>query len=197
MNAIAHGVEALYSATANPVSTALAIDGIRRLATSLPKAVDTSSDNTAVHAEAHVEAHAEALSGAHLCGRALDMTTMGLHHKLCHVLGGLLDLPHARTHAVLLPHVVAYNAAFAPAAIAAVASCLDTTNAALGLWRLNQSLSLHDTLADLGMVENDVPKVVEGALRLSYPNPRPVTDAGLRHILEAALTGREPSAPGG
>src|SRR3546814_10340061 len=40
----------------------------------------------------------------------LASTSMGLHHKLCHTLGGALNLPHAETHTIVLPHAIAYNA---------------------------------------------------------------------------------------
>ena len=39
---------------------------------------------------------------------------MGLHHKLCHTLGGSFNLPHAEVHTVVLPHALAYNAAARP-----------------------------------------------------------------------------------
>ncbi len=46
---------------------------------------------------------ADALDAAWLAG-ACSGATMGLHHKPCHVLGGILGLPHLETHAVALPH---------------------------------------------------------------------------------------------
>ncbi len=69
-------------------------------------------------------ARARALYGAWLCGAALGGTTMALHHKLCHVLGGSFGLPHAETHAVVLPHAAAYNAAAAGDLLAPVTEAL-------------------------------------------------------------------------
>ncbi len=78
------------------------------------------------------DARSDALYGAWLCGVCLGTVGMALHHKLCHVLGGTFDLPHAETHTIILPHAVAYNAAAAPAAMARVARALGTTDAAQG-----------------------------------------------------------------
>ena len=183
MNAIAHAVEALYSARGGPVASLLAAEGIRQLATSLPLLVLDPVDPPARRA---------ALLGAHLCGRALDLALMGLHHKLCHVLGGARDLPHALTHAILLPHVVAYNASAAPDAIATVASSLSVQDPARGLWELNRKLGLTQTLADLGMGPGDVDSIVGQVATGSYPNPAPVTESGVRSLLSRAMAGEPP-----
>jgi alcohol dehydrogenase class IV len=177
MNAIAHCVEALYAPDASPVSSLLAEDGLRRLAASLPQVLRSPRD---------AAARGEALVGAHLAGRALDLTSMGLHHKLCHVLGGSFGLPHAATHAALLPHVVAYNASAAPAALGRVAAVLGVADAAAGLHDLGRALRT-PTLAELGFGPEDIPRAAALAVTGSYPNPRPVTEPAVRYILEHAL----------
>ena len=101
MNAIAHCVEAMYAPDANPVTTLMAEEGIRALATSLPQVVGSPED---------LDARTTALYGAWMGGTVLGMVQMGLHHKLAHTLGGSFDLPHAETHAVLLPYTAEYNA---------------------------------------------------------------------------------------
>lgn len=193
VNAIAHSVEALYSRSASPVSSALAAEGIRRMASALPAFAGPQNGATGARlGAAHGEAHAEALCGAHLCGVALDMTTMGLHHKLCHVLGGTLNLPHALTHAIVLPHATAYNAPAAADAMSAIADALGADSAPAGLWDLNKRLGIDQTLADLGMREEDIGIIAEQALRLAYPNPAEITEEGVRGILERAFTGTRP-----
>jgi len=102
INAIAHAVEALYAPDTSPVISLFAQEGTRCLAEALPRIVDDPSD---------LEARSLALRGVWMCGSCLGSTTMSLHHKLCHVLGGTLDLPHAPTHAVILPCVAAFNLA--------------------------------------------------------------------------------------
>src|ERR1700754_856415 len=107
LNAVAHAVEALYAPDASPLVTLMATEGIRAM---LP-ALQALAWN-----EVDPNARTEALYGAWLCGVCLGATTMGLHHKICHVLGGSLDLPHAATHAVVLPYVLGLNQAAAPEA---------------------------------------------------------------------------------
>ena len=147
MNAMAHCVEALWAPDATSASTALAEEGIRLLAGSLPRVVRAPAD---------AEARAAALAGAHRAGRALDLTTMGLHHRLCHVLGGL-GMPHAETHAALLPYVVAFRAASAPEAMTRIAAALGTQFAASGIQALGRELGTLP-LAALGFAADDIPR---------------------------------------
>ena len=93
MNAIAHCVEALYAADGNPINALQAEEGIRALAAALPRIVKSPQD---------CEARSDALYGAWLAGVAFATADMGLHHKLCHVLGGAFNLPHAQTHSIVL-----------------------------------------------------------------------------------------------
>jgi len=183
MNAIAHGVEALYAPDAGPMSSRFAQEGLRRLAASLP-AIMTSPRDPA--------ARAEALTGAHFAGRALDLTTTGLHHKLAHILGGSFGLPHAATHAALLPWVAAWNAPAATDAMAAIATALGTEDGAAGLLMLARRLGT-PTLSDLGFTAEMIPRAAALATAGSYPNPRPVDEAGVRSILACALEGRAPT----
>ncbi|HEX2685449.1 MAG TPA: maleylacetate reductase [Kofleriaceae bacterium] len=115
INAIAHAVEALYAQDRNPITSLLAEQGIAALARALPAIVTDPHDRSA---------RSDALYGAWLCAVCLGSVGMALHHKLCHVLGGTFDLPHAETHTALLPHAVAYNAPAAPTQMARIARAL-------------------------------------------------------------------------
>src|ERR1700692_3927068 len=115
INAIAHAVESLYAKDANPVTSSLAEQGIAALGRALPR---IGPDPT------NLSARADALFGAWVCGACLGAVGMSLHHKLCHVLGGAFDLPHAETHTVILPHAIAYNAPAAPEAAARIAAAI-------------------------------------------------------------------------
>ena len=64
------------------------------------------------------DARSDAQYGAWLCGTCLGAVGMALHHKLCHVLGGTFNLPHAETHTIVLPHAKAYNTSAAGPAMA-------------------------------------------------------------------------------
>ena len=136
-----------------------------------------------------VDARLLALRGAHAAGVALELAQMGLHHKICHVLGGTCGLPHAQTHAAVLPHVVAFNAPAAPEAMARIASALGVEDAAVGLTALNRALGLTASLRDLGLREADLDRAADLVASSSYGNPRPVTVADVRGVLARALDG--------
>ena len=180
LNAIAHAMEALYAPDGSPVVAAMAERGIRDLASALP---------ALAAAEAGDSARASALEGAWLCGACLGATTMGLHHKLCHVLGGLLDLPHAETHAVVLPYVAAFNLPAAPDADAVVRRALDVPDAAAGLRDLAARLGAPLSLAELGVERSQLDLVVEETLSAPYANPRPIRHEDLVRLLEEMRSG--------
>ena len=115
--------------------------------------------------------------------------TMGLHHKICHVLGGAFDLPHAQTHAVMLPHVIAYNVAAAPEAMRRIARALQAPDALSGIGALAASLPIARSLEALGMPASGIERAVELATRDAYPNPRPIERAAIAAMLERAFHG--------
>lgn len=178
MNAIAHGAEALYAAHAGPVALAAAESALRLLGRALPEVAARPSD---------LEARGMAMRGAHAAGVALELAAMGLHHKICHVLGGSFDLPHAETHAAVLPHVVGFNALAAPEAVARMAAALGVENAARGLHALNERLGLTASLGALGLRREDVPRAARLIAATPYANPRPAGEAEIRELLNDAL----------
>ena len=178
MNAVAHAVEAMYAADASPIATASAAEAIRSLSHALPLIVANPGD---------LVARTLALRGAHAAGVSLELAAMGLHHKICHVLGGAFGLPHAETHAVMLPHVAAFNAPAAPEAMAHIAAALGVGDAVQGLQALNRALGLPASLLKLGFQAADIPRAAELVASATYPNPRPVAAADVRNILSAAL----------
>lgn len=184
MNAMAHAVEALYAQDRNPVISLIAEEGIRAFAQSLPAVIQSPQDK---------EARKKAQYGAWLCGICLGSAGMALHHKLCHVLGGSFDLPHAQTHAIMLPHTAAYNE---PAAqqLEAARRALDADNAGLGLWQLAKSVKAPLALKELGFKESDIERAVDIALKNPYWNPQPLNAEGLRALLLRAWAGEAPSA---
>lgn len=185
LNAIAHAVEALYAQDSNPVTSLMAEEGIAALASSLPEVVTAPSS---------VFARRTAQYGAWLCGICLGTVGMGLHHKICHVLGGTFNLPHAQTHAVMIAHVASYNAHAAPHAMASVARALEADSAWAGLFELARELRLPMALKDLGMPKEGIDRVVELVMQNSYSNPRPANAEALRTMLERAWSGL-PASP--
>jgi alcohol dehydrogenase class IV len=184
MNAIAHCVEALYARNANPITSLMAEEGIRALAASLPLVVKGPAD---------LAARSQALYGAWLGGAALGAVGMALHHKLCHVLGGTFDLPHAEIHTLILPQAAAYNRDAAPEAMARIARALGAEDAPAGLFDLASSLGAQMRLAAFGLDAADLDRAAELAMQDAYANPRPVTRDGVRALLQDAYDGRRPA----
>ena len=184
MNAIAHCVEAMYAQDANPIVSLMAEEGIRALAASLPVIVGDPKD---------LEARSEALYGAWLAGVSLGAVGMALHHKLCHTLGGTWNLPHAETHAIVLPHAARYNRDAAPEAMARIARALGAKDAPTGLYDLEMKLGLKMKLADLGMKEADLERAAQLATQAPYPNPAAVEYAQVLQLLRNAFAGRRPA----
>ncbi|MFK0159932.1 maleylacetate reductase [Streptomyces sp. NPDC090493] len=177
-NAVAHAVEALYAPDASPIVSLMAEEGVRSLVATLPVIAADPGD---------MGARSDALRGAWLCGACLGATTMSLHHKLCHILGGTFDLPHAAVHTVVLPYVAAFNLPAAPAAEQALRRALATDDVPKHLARVSAELGAPRSLAELGLDEADLDEVISQALAQPYANPRPVTAQALRSLLTDAL----------
>ncbi|MEO1678729.1 MAG: maleylacetate reductase [Pseudomonadota bacterium] len=185
LNAIAHAAEALYARDRNPLSTALAVEGIKAFAGSLPKVFEAPQD---------LDARGETLYGAWLCGTVLGQVGMSLHHKLCHVLGGSLDLPHAETHAIILPHAVAFNEAAVADQLAPVAEALGGETAGAALYDFAGSIGAPTALRDLGVAEAELERIAGIATENPYWNPRPIDQDAIRALLQNAFNGAPPSA---
>ncbi len=185
MNAIAHCIEALYAHDGNPIISMMAEDGIRAVARSLKKATQSPTD---------MDARSDTLYGAWLAGTVLGATSMALHHKICHTLGGF-NLPHAEIHTIVLPHATAYNAAAAPDAMARAARALNLASAKDvpgAIYDLAKSCGAKMALADVGMRAEDIDRATEIALKAPYPNPRPLEKAAIHKLLDDAFNGRRP-----
>jgi maleylacetate reductase len=184
LNAVAHAMEALYAPHLDPVVALLAEESVRALATHAPQVVGGAG--------AWHEAWDGALYGAWLAGTCLDRTTPGLHHALCHVLGGSFGLPHAGVHGVILPHAAAYNRRAAPEAMARLAAALGVPDAPTGLFALARRLGAPASLAALGLAATDLDRAADLTARGAYPNPRPVERAAVRALLQDAFEGKAP-----
>jgi maleylacetate reductase len=185
MNSIAHAVEALYAENRNPIISMMAEECVRAFARALPAIVRDPKDR---------DARSDALYGAWLGGACLGAVGMALHHKLCHVLGGSFDLPHAETHTVVLPHALAYNAVAAPDAAGRIAGALGTKDAALGLHELAKRLGAPLALRDLGMPEDGIERATDIAMQNPYWNPRPLERNAIRNLIARAWKGDPPAA---
>ena len=180
INALAHAVEALYANDATAETDDLAIEAVRSIVGGLP----------ALGADlAGLDARADLLYGAWLAGRCLGAVGMGLHHKLCHTLGGTFDLPHAATHTVVLPYAMAYNAQAAPRAMSLIAAAIERDQAPSGVQALIRELGGPTSLREIGLASGDIDRAADLAVARAYPNPRELTRAGITELLQHAYAG--------
>lgn len=177
INALAHCVEAVWSARADPLARAAGLEGARSLATGLGALAESGP-------EAAVD---DLLTGSMLGGRAFAAAGSGLHHKICHALGGAFDLPHAETHAVILPHVVAFTSPAMPEASRLLAQALGAATAADGVDAAVAAARTPRTLAEIGLGRGDVDEAVRVVRDLApLAAPRPADAAALEGIVRAA-----------
>ena len=181
LNAMAHAIEGLYAKDRNPITEFMALEGIRVLKDALPVIVERPKD---------LKARNNALYGSWLCGSVLGTVGMALHHKLCHTLGGSFNLPHAETHAILLPHTAAYNAQAADV-LAPVAELFGGVLGG-GLYDFAQHLGAPLALKHLGLAEVDLDRAADLAVQNAYWNPRPVEREAVRELLQRAWSGARP-----
>lgn len=182
LNAMAHALEALYAQDRNPISTLMAVEGLRAFRSALPALVAVPGD---------VAVRGDALYGAWLCGTVLGAVGMALHHKICHTLGGAFDTPHAETHAIMLPHAAAFNSVAVPGLLAPVAEMFGGSVGG-GLWDFASSIGAPTALKDLGLTETDLDRASRIAVENPYWNPRPIDERSIRKLLQQAWEGNRP-----
>jgi len=178
VNAWAHAIEARYARMPHALGRSAALEAGRMLPPLL-RAAATRRDSGL---------HEALFVAAHLAGFALDTRSMGLHHAVCHVVGGLTGIPHGIVNAIVLPHALRANAHLAPDAVAAVAEAFGCTDlaaeadaiaAAYALPRAFEALG-----APAGLVERALPRVLEQPLLAN--NPAPPDERTVRELLERA-----------
>jgi alcohol dehydrogenase class IV len=181
INALAHCVEAVYSITRHPLSTAAALGGAQRIVRSLPKCYTHGDD---------LAARTDMLIGSHLAAVALSNVAMGFHHGLCHALGGTAGVPHGIANAIVLPHAMRFNIEAAAPQLAQLAEAIGVMAngesdesagelAAQRIYDLIGQLNLPQRLREAGVKRADLPALAQVALqsRAVQSNPKPVHDA--------------------
>lgn len=175
-------VEALYAPDTNPIIQLLAQDGVRALASALPEIKSNPLS---------ISARTKAQYGAWLCAICLGSTKMALHHKICHVLGGTFNLPHADTHTAVLPHALAFNAPATPRAMELLAEALPEGkgDAVKGINILLERLGMQKDLKRFGMKESDIEIGVQQTLSNAYSNPRKIEEGPIREMIRRCWAG--------
>jgi maleylacetate reductase len=185
MNALAHCVEALYAVGAEPLSSLAAVEGARLLLDRLPVAYSSPD----------VDVRGDVQWASCLAGHVFGTVGASLHHSLCHLLGGLYDLPHAEMHAVVLPHVVelllpAVRPQLEPLA-AVVGVAVDELPGAL--WDCGAQVGTPHGLRAIGMSVSDVPAAAEALVARNPPSPVALDLDNARALIEAATYGDRPT----
>ncbi len=174
MNALAHCVDGLWAPGATPVTRLLAEAGTRALREGLDQ-----------------DDRERLLYGAALAGWALGVAGTALHHRICHVLGGAYDLPHAETHSAVLPQVAARIARAVPDDAARLAAALGAADLAPAVFDLARRAGAPTALRDLGLREADL-----GPAALAVAAHTDLDEAGAAALLRDAWAGQPPRCAG-
>jgi maleylacetate reductase len=182
INALAHCIEALYSVKRNPISTAVAIQGVRHISNALLRCHQNGND---------LEARTEMMLGSHLAGLSLASVTMGLHHGLCHVLGGSANVPHGIANSIIMPYAIRFNADAVAVQLLPAAEAMgipvNRINPMVAveamvqkIFHLIGQMNLPQHLRDsgVGLQESDLPRLAQLGFqnRTVQNNPKPIMD---------------------
>lgn len=182
MDALSHAVESYGSVWTHPIAEGLALHAIELVGQHLRRAVAKGTDR---------EARRAMLMASLMAEMAANSTRLGLAHSLGVPLGALHHVPHGLALALLLPHVVNFNAAADPDRYARLARTLDPDSDGAGdaVDRLRRDIGVEDRLANWGVGEDDLPAIAELALKSdnTQANPRVAGHTELVDILRAAL----------
>ena len=190
VNALAHCVEALYAKDAGEEERIMALRAAGRIVEFLPRTVRDPRN---------VLNRYRMFEGSMEAGLVLVKAGMGVHHGLCHVLGGRYNAPHGVLNGIVLPHAMRFNIPIAATAYRGLAPILGVKGGGLGDAALGEKVceatamfvrdfGLPQRLRDLGIPRGDLPSVAEEAMESKSvrANLRPVTRADALRILEAA-----------
>lgn len=186
INALAHCVDALWGPRVSPIDRVLSDEAVRGLVGGLESIMDSPEG---------LAGRASLQYGAYLSGVVFASAGSGLHHKICHVLGGRFDLPHAETHAAVLPHVVALNIAHAPDLGERLARSLGADSPNAGIAALYTSTGAPHSLRDLGVGREALTQTVDAILAAAPAgNPAPLNWEVIARLLDDAWLGDLPTS---
>lgn len=195
VDAMVHAIEAYASKSANnnPVSKALACEALRLLGANIEAAVADGANR---------DARAAMLLGSLLAGQAFANSPVAAVHALAYPIGGRFHVPHGLSNALVLPHVLRFNAPqaadlyaeIAPLVFPDLTRCESTQDRAARfaeeIAALNARLGLPQGLRAVGIGEADLPDLARDAMkqtRLLVNNPREVGEADALAIYRAAF----------
>lgn len=191
LDALSHGIEAYVSKAANFFSDVHALAAIRGILDHLLVSLDNPTDLRAREGIARSSLQA---------GLAFTNAMLGATHAISHQIGGFLDLPHGLLNAILLPHVMRFNAATHPERFVGVAGAMGVDTARLhpreaaeaaidAVETLGEKVGIPSGLHLVGVRPSDIGRFAENALKDAYitTNPRTVSKEDVEQICLAAL----------
>lgn len=184
MNSLAHCVEALYPAEPNPIATIIAREALAALRDGLPASIERPGD---------LAARSRALYGGFLGGLLVQLVGIGLHHKICHVLGGRFGVPHGEANSVVLPQVAAFNAPAMPEATALLREVFGSDNPAAAIFDPPGEIDAPVSLKALGIDRDGIEDAADEIIPQVAYNPRPLTRDGVARLLISAYDGTRPA----
>jgi alcohol dehydrogenase class IV len=179
LNALAHCIEALYVPKSNPLTDQLALIGIESLYHALLRVAKDPAD---------IDARTSAAYGATIGGLMVNAVGIGMHHRICHVLGGRFGVPHGETNGVVLPQVLAFNESAIPDRMIDIMK-LDPP---IALQNLARQLGAPTALKDLGVEQSKLRTIADECLHHIDANPRSFDGDAIHEILVAAWHGATP-----
>ncbi len=186
LDAVAHAVEAYVCTRRNPVSAMCALAAFRHLEPNFEASLDVP---------ANLAARSAMQVGAHLAGMAIEYAMLGVCHSCANPLTAHYGVTHGVAIGLMLPHVVRFNAPAAGALYADLVGEAGLTNGqpaadvlAARLTRMLDAAGLPKTLKEVGVSDGILPLLAEEANQqwTARFNPRPVTDADILRIYQAA-----------
>ena len=193
IDAMVHAIEAYASVNPNnnPISRALAVEALGLMGRMLLRAVQKPDD---------LEARTGMLLGSMLAGQAFANSPVAAVHALAYPIGGHYKVPHGLSNALVLPHVLRFNAQVAPEAYAELLPhvfpdlpAMNVADAAMNFAQsmadLSQACGLEQGLREMGIAREAFPELARDAMnqtRLLVNNPRSVDEAAAMQIYEAA-----------
>lgn len=187
LDALAHAIESYVSVNATPYSKILALEAIELIAHNLPAAYAKGSN---------IKARYHMLLAANLAGLAFTSGGLGAVHGLSYVLGTEYHMPHGKSNAIMLPHVMKYNCPGCYEKYAKIAKAMGENiercsqieaayKSVKAVEKLLKTVNISKNLIDHGISQKDVPKMVEGGMkqdRLFASNPRNLTEKDVEKI---------------
>jgi alcohol dehydrogenase class IV len=182
LNALAHCAEAFWAPGRNPITSLLAEEGIRALRRGLPAVASDAED---------LEGRDDLMYAAWLAGTAFATAGSDVHHKICHVLGGAFDLPHAATHAVVLPYATALAAPRVDGSDVRIAAALGVADrsASDAIAAFAHRLGAPSSLREIGLTEGDLDRAVGLVAETLARLPEPVAPADAETLVRSAFAG--------